>query len=256
MEVTIRNNLDEIYSLEHTILRAVEEAGYEENSRFAVRLALDEALVNAYKHGNAENPDKRLRVRYEIDPDRIDIEIEDEGQGFDQTMLRDPRTEERLRETSGRGIFLIRQFMSKTFFNEDGNLIRFVYEKRNQQNVNPHGLTQWRENDADILEVDPVLVEKEPTIILQSIHHLLENGSKGIALDLRFLDRIDSCLLGLLVAATREVELRGGKLIHLRPQPEVDRMIETTSLNVILKTFSDFEHGIEYLRRAATGEES
>jgi len=254
MEVTIKNNLDEIYSLEHSILQQVEQAGFEESSVFAIRLALDEALVNAYKHGNAENPEKSLRIRYVIDAEKIDIEIEDEGAGFDQSQLTDPRREDRLRETSGRGIFLIRQFMSKTLFNEYGNLIRFVYEKKNQQNVNPHGLTQWKECETDVLELDPVLVEREPTIVLESIVRLLKNDTKGVVLDLKFLDRIDSCLLGLLVAATHEAESVGKKLAYVRPQPDVDRIIEATCLNVVLKTFSDLNRGIEYIngdRRAS-----
>ncbi|MCA9409623.1 MAG: ATP-binding protein [Candidatus Omnitrophica bacterium] len=247
MEITIKNNLEEIYSLEHEILRQVEEAGYEENSSFAIRLALDEALVNAYKHGNAENPNKSLRIRYEIDEKKIDIEIEDEGAGFDQSQLMDPRSDERLKETSGRGIFLIRQFMSKTLFNEYGNLIRFVYEKKDHQNTNPHGLTQWKTGQVDVLELDPILVDKDPTIVLESILYLLKEDSRGVVLDLKFLDRIDSCLLGLLVAATREAESRGKHLVNVRLQPEVDRIIEATSLNVVLKTFADLTRGIEFI---------
>lgn len=74
-----------------------------------VELALREALVNAVVHGNRQDPKKQVMVRCFCQPDRgILLVVEDEGPGFDPNKVPDPTHEERLFETHGRGLFLIR----------------------------------------------------------------------------------------------------------------------------------------------------
>ena len=60
--VSISSDLSEIYNLEERIIHEVGKSGYDESSVFAIRLALDEALINAYRHGNCEDPDKQIHV--------------------------------------------------------------------------------------------------------------------------------------------------------------------------------------------------
>jgi anti-anti-sigma factor len=171
--------------------------------------------------------------------------VEDEGDGFDWRLLPDPRTGEQIDRTNGRGIFLIRQFMETAHFNEKGNRIRFTFHKRLQTGKDQRGPSHWKYVTADILELDPVRVGRDPTVILESVDELLEKGATQILVDLKFLDRIDSACLGFLVAATREVESRGGCLTLVRPQLEVERIIRATSLDVVLKIYGDLPKGLE-----------
>jgi serine/threonine-protein kinase RsbW len=247
MEFTISNRLDDIYDLEARILQQVEHAGYDENSRFAIRLALDEALINAYKHGNQEDPERKVRVVFQVREDEVEIEIEDEGWGFEKGCLNDPRLGDGLQKTSGRGIFLIRQFMSSLHFNQRGNSIKFTYQKKNDLGINAHGLAHWKFESAEVLELDPVRVERSPTIVHESILGLLDQGAMRIIVDLKFLERIDSSVLGFLVGATREAEQRGAKLILIRAQPEVERIIRATSLDLILNVYADLKIGLEQI---------
>lgn len=245
MEFVISNQLDEIYDLETKILNEIGGRDFDENSLFAIRLALDEALINAYRHGNREGDDRRIKVRLEFPGEQVAIEVEDEGDGFDWRVLPDPRSGEQIDRTHGRGIFLIRQFMETTEFNEKGNRIRFTHHKRAQMGKDRRGPSHWRYVTADILELDPVRVGRDPTVILESVDELLKKGATQILVDLKFLDRIDSACLGFLVAATREVESRGGCLTLVRPQLEVERIIRTTSLDVVLKVYGDLPKGLE-----------
>ena len=102
---------------------------------FAVRLALDEALVNAVKHGNENDPSKTVTIECSIDEDRIVIQIEDQGPGFIPTELPDPTAEENLSRPNGRGVMLMHAYMTKVDFNERGN--RVILTKRHDC-LRPH----------------------------------------------------------------------------------------------------------------------
>ena len=95
---------------------------------FGIRLALDEAIVNAIKHGNGFHPDKTVRVNCLIDDEVFRIEIEDQGSGFCLEDVPDPTEEENLELPCGRGIMLMRSFMSKIEYNPSGNKV--LLEKR------------------------------------------------------------------------------------------------------------------------------
>lgn len=244
MQWKIRNSLKDIYEFESVLLEEIEKRGYDENSRFALRLSLDEALVNAYKHGNKEDPAKQILVAAEIADDEIEVVVEDEGEGFDQSTLLDPRKGDRLRRKSGRGVFLIRQFMSTARYNEKGNRLTFTYLKRNDFGFDERGLARWRYESATVLELDPDRIRRDPAVVLESVGQLLESGVTRIILDLKFIERIDSSVLGYLIGATREAENQGSVLVLARPQPEVERVIRATSLDAVLKVYAQIRQGL------------
>lgn len=95
---------------------------------FGIRLALDEAIVNAIKHGNGFSPDKSVRVNCLIEDQFMRVEIEDQGPGFCLEDVPDPTEEENLERPCGRGIMLMRSFMSHVEYNETGNKV--LLEKR------------------------------------------------------------------------------------------------------------------------------
>ena len=85
--------------------------------------ALDEAIVNAIKHGNAFHPEKTVRVNCLISDELFRVEIEDQGPGFRLEDVPDPTDDENLERPCGRGIMLMRSFMTKIEYNESGNLV-------------------------------------------------------------------------------------------------------------------------------------
>ncbi len=90
---------------------------------FAVHLALEEALVNAIKHGNGEDPEKNVQLQCKLSPDRCWIQIQDEGRGFDPDRVPDCTLNENLDKPSGRGLKLMRNFMSWVEYNKRGNRV-------------------------------------------------------------------------------------------------------------------------------------
>lgn len=127
-EVRIPSETSAGQELQDKIINQLEQLEFPPRDVFGVRLALEEALVNAIKHGNAMDPGKQVRVECDIDPDFLRVVIEDEGPGFDVTDVPDPTADENLDRPCGRGIMLMRAFMTTVEYNSTGNCV--LLEKR------------------------------------------------------------------------------------------------------------------------------
>lgn len=89
-------------------------------------IALDEAFVNAVKHGNKHDHNKLVRITADLSSKEARFTIEDEGEGFAVDEIPDPRDPENLFKTSGRGVLLIYNIMDKVEYNERGNRLTMV----------------------------------------------------------------------------------------------------------------------------------
>ena len=89
-------------------------------------IALDEAFVNAVKHGNKNNPNKLLRITAELSRKEACFTVEDEGEGFDVGEIPDPCDPANLFRTSGRGVLLIYNIMDEVEYNAQGNRVKMV----------------------------------------------------------------------------------------------------------------------------------
>jgi serine/threonine-protein kinase RsbW len=108
-------------------LRAYDFNGSRLNLNFRVGVA--EALANAMIYGNGGDPEKRVRVEVELSSQAVALQVHDEGEGFDATVVPDPTLPENLEGTGGRGIFLIRELMDEVQYNPPGNSVRMVLHR-------------------------------------------------------------------------------------------------------------------------------
>ena len=115
------------------VLGQLESQHWGRRDIFGIHLAVDEALVNAMQHGNALDANKRVHFHCRLSPKKIRVEITDEGPGFDPDSLPDPTTAQRLGCPSGRGVMLMRAFMSRVEFHDRGNHV--VLEKDRGANL-------------------------------------------------------------------------------------------------------------------------
>jgi len=124
--VTIASNSTAVERLCSRLLAEAAENHYCEDHLFAIHLALEEALMNAAKHGNEMDPRKEVAVEYAITPEKFDISISDQGPGFNPGTLPDPRSEENLYKYEGRGVLLMRSYMDVVEFNKKGNCVHMI----------------------------------------------------------------------------------------------------------------------------------
>jgi serine/threonine-protein kinase RsbW len=127
-DVTIPSETAAGQAVQERIVLRLEQLDFPARDVFGVRLALEEALVNAIKHGNRMDPDKSVRVTWDVSPRFVRVEITDEGPGFTPDEVPDCTAEENLDRPCGRGIMLMRAFMTRVDYVGRGNVV--VLEKR------------------------------------------------------------------------------------------------------------------------------
>ena len=126
LDYTIQSDTEHGHEVLENIVAQVEEHGYEGRDLFGLRLALEEAIVNAIKHGNQMDSNKQVFVGCQIGPDQVSVTIKDQGEGFDPEDVPDPTDEEHLENPFGRGLMLMRSFMNEIIFNDIGNQVTLI----------------------------------------------------------------------------------------------------------------------------------
>jgi len=116
LHLTVGSRFENVDLVQAAIDQAIAERGADEDARHWVGLAVREAVANAIKHGNRQNPAKRVEVAVRIVDGFVDIRVEDEGEGFDPDKVRDPLAPENLFKSNGRGIFYMRRFMDEVAY--------------------------------------------------------------------------------------------------------------------------------------------
>ena len=121
---------DQIDAAIKQVLDVLATLGYSESSRFAVRLAIEEGIANAFRHGHKGlEATARVQVTYAAKPGELRVTIRDQGPGFDPNVVPDPTLDENLELPSGRGLMLMRAYMTSVTFNAKGNEVTLVYRK-------------------------------------------------------------------------------------------------------------------------------
>jgi len=106
--------------------------GFEEDATHYMSVAVRESVVNAIKHGNQLDETKRVAVSFTIHTAALEVEVQDQGAGFDPAAVPDPVAEENLLKAYGRGIFFMRSFMDEVSFSflpRGGTVVRMVKKK-------------------------------------------------------------------------------------------------------------------------------
>jgi serine/threonine-protein kinase RsbW len=110
---TLDSTLETVDNAEQAATRIAADNGFDEDEIMQISMAVREAAVNAVLHGNAYDPNKKVKLDFERTSRDLVITIRDQGSGLDPAKIPDPLAPENLLKTSGRGIFLIRSFMDE-----------------------------------------------------------------------------------------------------------------------------------------------
>lgn len=109
-----------------TVIDNLQHESLSDDDIFHIKLVLEEALINAIKHGNKLHPQLFVDVSINASHDRLEIVITDQGEGFDPNKVPDPTQEAQLSKTSGRGVFLIKKVMDEVQYFDEGRSVRMV----------------------------------------------------------------------------------------------------------------------------------
>jgi serine/threonine-protein kinase RsbW len=131
VDVVIPSDPAEARRVQDEIERLLRAHQASEKDIFGIRLALEEALVNAIKHGNQMDRDKKVAIVSVVRAEHFEIHITDEGNGFDPGDVPDPTAFENIERPCGRGLMLMRHYMNEVSFNGRGNSVRMAKVLRN-----------------------------------------------------------------------------------------------------------------------------
>jgi CheY-like chemotaxis protein len=126
IEFELPSDLSLMNGVLHYLIERVAALGVVKPDSSNLFIALDEAFVNAVKHGNRSDPHKLVRITADLSAKEARFTIEDEGEGFDVKSIPDPLDPSNLFKTSGRGVLLIYNIMDEVAYNERGNSLTMV----------------------------------------------------------------------------------------------------------------------------------
>jgi serine/threonine-protein kinase RsbW len=109
--------------LTDSFMNDVERQGYDAETTFAIALGFSEALTNAFKHGNLQDPGKSITVSYRMDRGWAELEVRDEGSGFDPGLIPDSTSDDALDKPNGRGVLLMQSLFDEVRFLNGGRSI-------------------------------------------------------------------------------------------------------------------------------------
>jgi len=133
IELEVPTALSLMHIVLEYLMKRVEKLGVVKSEQSNLFVALDEAFVNAVKHGNKFDTKKLVRITAEVSGAEARFTIEDEGEGFDVNSIPDPLDPENLFKTSGRGVLFIYNIMDEVKYNERGNRLTMVKRSEPKQ---------------------------------------------------------------------------------------------------------------------------
>jgi serine/threonine-protein kinase RsbW len=119
----------EVVPVLESVVADLEATGYSHKETFAVRLALEEALVNAIKHGHKGDPGKEVCLSYRLTPCCFLAEVQDQGPGFRPEDVPDPLDPANWERSSGRGLLLMHSYMTWVRYNDTGTCVTMCKER-------------------------------------------------------------------------------------------------------------------------------
>ena len=111
VERFLDSTLESVDCAEELALGVAQRAGFDDDDLMRIGMAVRESMVNAVVHGNRYNANKKVKFSVGHNAEKFTVRISDQGEGFDPEKVANPLDEENLLKSSGRGIFLIRNFM-------------------------------------------------------------------------------------------------------------------------------------------------
>lgn len=127
IQIEIPSLSENIRMIESFIDNAKERFRLNDDIYGNIMIAVTEAVNNAIKHGNQNNPKLNVALSLLLEKDLIKFRVEDEGRGFDYHHLPDPTAPENLEKPGGRGIFLMKHLSDEVEFQENGRVVELSF---------------------------------------------------------------------------------------------------------------------------------
>ncbi|HYU32765.1 MAG TPA: anti-sigma factor antagonist [Thermoanaerobaculia bacterium] len=232
----------------------LDQLGVEADARDGIDLAVREAVANAIKHGNAQNPDKQVHIDLLLEDGELVIRIEDEGVGFDPSSVQDPLAPENLLRPNGRGILFMRKFMDDVQYSlrpGGGTVVTMRkrlagpnLESKREERALMRVTTRTR-GDVTIIDLNGKITIGSGDIALRNaVHQAVESGATKVLINLHEVTTIDSSGVGELVSAYTTATNRGVRLKLVNLPDKVADILTVTQLITVFDVYDSEDEAI------------
>lgn len=128
-ELSLPSRIETVENAANAVADFVGRSGISEEAAYGIDMAVREAVTNAVVHGNQKDERKAVELTLKSLPEAVEIIVQDHGHGFNPEDVPDPREEENILKTSGRGIFFMRTFMDEVTWSirpDGGTTVRML----------------------------------------------------------------------------------------------------------------------------------
>lgn len=108
----IESDPNNLIIVEEFVNYFAKDIGLDDEKLNGLLLAVTEATTNAIIHGNKCDVHKMVKIDVDVNKKELIIKVKDEGKGFDPGKIPDPTEPENLLKDSGRGVYLMKVYMS------------------------------------------------------------------------------------------------------------------------------------------------
>jgi serine/threonine-protein kinase RsbW len=123
LRASLPSKLTDYHAFIQSALEQLADLGWGKCDLFGVHMALEESISNAIRHGNKEDPSKFVDVECRLAPHRFWLQVCDEGPGFKPEVVPDCCAPDRLEVVGGRGLALMKAYMTRLHYNDQGNCL-------------------------------------------------------------------------------------------------------------------------------------
>lgn len=113
VHLAIGSSIHNVELVQVVVEEALRQLDLDPDDAHWIGVAVREAVANAVKHGNRQDPDKRVELDFGVEGGELVIKVHDQGGGFDPEQVESPLEPDNILKPSGRGIFYMKNFMDQ-----------------------------------------------------------------------------------------------------------------------------------------------
>jgi len=127
LSLTLSSDLNELDKLEAFVRQITDAIRCSSDKSHQIMLVLTEAVTNAILHGNKQQAEKTVEITAALTPEKVVLSVRDQGAGFDPESIPNPLEDENLLKSSGRGVWLMREFSDGVQFRDHGREVKIEF---------------------------------------------------------------------------------------------------------------------------------
>jgi anti-anti-sigma factor len=211
VDVRIRNDVSDIGVVRDTLDDLAREFGIPARALTQLQVALDEVVSNVIKYSWNDGGQHELLVRITVQPDRVDLEIFDNGRAFNPMTAPSPKRvpEGQRRWPGGLGIHMIRKLVDHFAYERIGGRNHTTVSKmcgvgtavQRSDKMNALSIGQTRTGDVSVVTLSGRIDSTNADDVRAVLTRLISSGEKSMLVDLGAVLYLTSAAFRALLVA-------------------------------------------------------